>query len=235
MELKLILQIAGVLLGLLYLWLEYRADIRLWVVGLVMPLVHGALYFESGLYADASMQIYYVLAGLYGWAVWSKGRRRSTGTLPTPAGSDASVAAPDAVRAASVAERGGESAAKPAASSVGKAPKALRIAHTPLRLIPALVGVYVVAHAALCFLLVRFTNSTVPFWDAMTTAASIVAMWMLSRKYAEQWLVWLAVDLVTVGLYLYKGIPLTAGLYALYSVLAVAGYLRWRKLIRTAA
>lgn len=68
-----------------------------------------------------------------------------------------------------------------------------------------------------------------PFWDAMTTAASIVAMWMLSRKYIEQWLVWLAVDLITIGLYLYKGIPLTAGLYALYSALAVAGYLRWRQ------
>jgi len=86
------------------------------------------------------------------------------------------------------------------------------------------------AHAGIYFLLSRFTNSTVPFWDAMTTAASIVAMWMLSRKYIEQWLVWLAVDLTTIGLYLYKGIPLTAGLYALYSALAVAGYLRWRKL-----
>ena len=43
MDWKLVLQIAGVVLGLLYLWLEYRADIRLWVVGLIMPLVHGAL------------------------------------------------------------------------------------------------------------------------------------------------------------------------------------------------
>ena len=103
------------------------------------------------------------------------------------------------------------------------------IGHTPLRLTPALVGVYAVAHAAIYLLLVRFTNSSVPFWDAGTTAASIVAMWMLSRKYVEQWLVWLAVDVVTVGLYLYKGIPLTAGLYALYSALAVAGYLRWRR------
>ena len=68
MDWKLILQIAGVLLGLLYLWLEYRADIRLWIVGLVMPLVHGALYYKAGLYADCSMQVYYVLAGLYGLA-----------------------------------------------------------------------------------------------------------------------------------------------------------------------
>ena len=106
------------------------------------------------------------------------------------------------------------------------------IGHTPLRQAAGLIAVYAAAHTGIYFLLVGFTNSTVPFWDAMTTAGSIVAMWMLSRKYVEQWLVWLAVDLVTVGLYLYKGIPLTAGLYALYSALAVAGYLRWKAKMR---
>lgn len=193
MDWKLILQIAGVALGLLYLWLEYRADIRLWIVGLVMPLVHGTLYYKAGLYADCSMQVYYVLAGLYGWLVWRNAPHKKA-------------------RAAGSAE-----------------PAAARIGHTPLRYAAGLIAVYAAAHAGIYFLLSRFTNSTVPFWDAMTTAASIVAMWMLSRKYVEQWLVWLAVDLITVGLYLYKGIPLTAGLYALYSALAVAGYLRWRR------
>ncbi|MBQ7894869.1 MAG: nicotinamide mononucleotide transporter [Alistipes sp.] len=190
MDWKLILQIAGVLLGLTYLWLEYRADIRLWIVGLVMPVVHGTLYFKAGLYADCSMQVYYVLAGLYGWAVWHRTRRTTPETTK-------------------------------------KAPAA--IVHTPLWQVPGLVGVYLAAHAAIYLLLVHFTNSTVPFWDAATTAASIVAMWMLSRRQVEQWLVWLAVDVVTAGLYLYKEIPLTAGLYALYSALAVAGYLRWRR------
>ncbi|MBQ2033394.1 MAG: nicotinamide mononucleotide transporter, partial [Alistipes sp.] len=60
----------------------------------------------------------------------------------------------------------------------------------------------------------------------------IVAYWMLSRKFVEQWLVWLAVDVITVGLYVYKGIPLTAGLYALYCVLAIVGYKRWLKMMR---
>ena len=55
---------------------------------------------------------------------------------------------------------------------------------------------------------------------------------MLSRKLIEQWIVWGVVDLITVGLYLYKGIPLTASLYGLYTVLAVAGYLRWRRELR---
>lgn len=270
MDLKLILQIAGVLLGLLYLWLEYRADIRLWIVGLVMPLVHGTLYYKAGLYADSSMQVYYVLAGLYGWFVWHNARRKgvrsgslpgadkASGSSPAPAAETAPAASTGtasdtsagtasdtsaetasgaalhtapAITAETTPGAAQETAAVPASQTASGAPAetASAIGHTPWRLTPALIGVYAVAHAAIYLLLVRFTNSSVPFWDAGTTAASIVAMWMLSRKYVEQWLVWLAVDVVTVGLYLYKGIPLTAALYALYSALAVAGYLRWRR------
>lgn len=184
MDWKLALQLAGVVLGLLYLWLEYRADIRLWIVGLVMPLVHGALYYKSGLYADCAMQVYYILAGLYGLCVWAK-------------------------------------KPKPAERETG------RIARTPARMWFRMAAAYAAIHALLYLLLVRFTDSTVPFWDSLTTALCIMAYWMLSRKYVEQWLVWLAVDVVTVGLYLYKDIPLTAGLYLLYSALAVAGYRRW--------
>ena len=62
MELKLVLQIVGTLLGLLYLWLEYKANIWLWIVGAIMPMVHGVLYLNSGIYADAAMQLYYVVS-----------------------------------------------------------------------------------------------------------------------------------------------------------------------------
>ena len=243
MDWKLILQIAGVVLGLLYLWLEYRADIRLWIVGLVMPLVHGALYYKAGLYADCSMQVYYVLAGLYGWLVWRNAPRKkpktarnaaAAGSTDQTAGSEALTGGhnsqPDRNTTAGHSDQTACNAGPEAAQTARSAePAAVRIGHTPLRYAAGLIAVYAAAHAGIYFLLSRFTNSTVPFWDAMTTAASIVAMWMLSRKYIEQWLVWLAVDLITIGLYLYKGIPLTAGLYALYSALAVAGYLRWRK------
>ena len=97
----------------------------------------------------------------------------------------------------------------------------------------AIVGVYVLLHATIYMLLETFTDSNVPFWDSLTTSLSVVAYWLLSRKYVEQWLVWLAVDVITVGLYIYKDIPLTAGLYALYSALAIAGYMRWRRVIES--
>ena len=110
-----------------------------------------------------------------------------------------------------------------------------RIAHTPAAKIPYIAAAYLLAHAVIYFVLVRFTDSTVPFWDSFTTALSIVAMWLLSRKYMEQWLVWLVVDITTVALYIYKGIPLTAGLYVVYSALAVVGYLKWRREYRKMA
>lgn len=186
---KLVLQLAGIVLGLLYLWLEYRANIWLWAVSIVMPVVHGVLYYRSGLYADMAMNVYYVIAGFYGWIVWLRG-------------------------------------------SGGKSDKlALRISSTPWRLGVILTVVGAVVWAAIYFILVRYTDSTVPVLDSLTTAMSIVALWMLSRKYLEQWLVWLAVDAISCGLYIYKGIPFTAGLYGLYTILAVAGYMRWRRVM----
>lgn len=191
MEKTLLLQIISVSLGLLYLWLEYKANIWLWAVSIVMPVNSCILYFSKGLYADAGMDVYYMLAAVYGFWMWKF--RPGAGKKERP------------------------------------------ITHTPVTYVLPLVGVYGVAHVALYFLLSRCTDSTVPFWDAMSTALSIVAMWMLSRKYVEEWLVWIAVDTITVSLHLYKGIPLTAGLHFLYIVLAVAGYLRWKRMARLQA
>jgi len=61
------------LLGLLYIWLEYRAHIAVWLVGIIMPMLDIWLYYSHGLYGDAGMATYYTLAGLYGYAVWKWG------------------------------------------------------------------------------------------------------------------------------------------------------------------
>lgn len=79
-----------------------------------------------------------------------------------------------------------------------------------------------------------YTNSTVIPYDSFTTAMSIVATWMLARKYIEQWIAWILVDIVCVGLYFYKGMYFYGPLYAIYTVVAVFGYLKWRKLMKAA-
>ena len=75
----------------------------------------------------------------------------------------------------------------------------------------------------------RITQSSMPYLDAFTTAASIIATWMLARKMLEQWLIWIVVDLVSMGMYVYKGLYFYAFLFLVYATGAVVGYYEWRK------
>ena len=89
----------------------------------------------------------------------------------------------------------------------------------------------VVVTAVLMLMLRRFTDSTVPFWDALTTAMSLTAQYMLARKVLENWWLWMAADVIYVALYLYKGLYLTSLLYVIFFALCVVGLLRWQKLL----
>ena len=80
-------------------------------------------------------------------------------------------------------------------------------------------------------LLSRATDSDVPYLDALPTAASITGQILLGRKWIENWAVWLAVNVVSVGLFAYKGLWLTVVLYALFALLSVVGWRAWRKLL----
>ncbi len=81
----------------------------------------------------------------------------------------------------------------------------------------------------IAYVLVNFTDSEIPYWDAFTTAASFIATWMLARKIIEHWIIWIIVDAVSLGLYVYKGLYPTVILFGVYTVLAVLGYIEWKK------
>ncbi len=83
----------------------------------------------------------------------------------------------------------------------------------------------------LWWFLATMTDSRVPITDSFTTALSFVGIWALARKYLEQWLIWIVVDVVTCALYIYKDIPFKASLYALYVIIAIFGYIRWKKMV----
>ena len=108
--------------------------------------------------------------------------------------------------------------------------RSLPIRHFPRRLVLPWLGIIGAVWALIYWLLVTFTNSNVPLTDSFTTALSIVGIWALAHKYLEQWFVWIAVDVVTSVLYFYKDIPFKASLYALYVVIAVFGFFKWRRL-----
>lgn len=107
------------------------------------------------------------------------------------------------------------------------APEQRPISHTPWRVVGGLVATWLCIWAGIAWLLGTYTDSTVVALDSLTTSMSIVGMWMLARKYIEQWLVWLVVDAIYVYLYYYKGIYFSGSLYLFYTVMAAVGYRKW--------
>ena len=199
-------------LGLAYIILEYRASVWLWAVGFAMQSLGIVLYYQNGLYADCGMEFYYLAMTVYGWWNWARRGKRGTRNEERETRNE---------------ERGARSR-----EGGKRSEKTLPIRHFPLRL--ALIwGIFtLVAWAALYLFLVTCTDSRVPVADSFTTALSFVGIWALARKYLEQWLIWIVVDVVTCGLYFYKEIPFKASLYGLYVVIAIAGYRKWRKMMK---
>lgn len=225
------LDIVTTILGLIYLVLEYRASIALWVVGIVMPAMDIYLYWSHGLYGDAGMAVYYTLAAIYGYAVWkfgAKWKRMLKCKASGAAGSDKALEADGSDKAVDVA------GSDKAVDAAGGSSEELPITFFPRRLILRTLGFFLLAWAATYYVLVAYTNSTVPLLDAFTNALSFVGLWALARKYVEQWLFWIAVDVVCCYLYVVKGIPFKAGLYGLYVVIAVMGYRKWKGLAKKA-
>jgi nicotinamide mononucleotide transporter len=71
--------------------------------------------------------------------------------------------------------------------------------------------------------------SSVPWWDAFLTAASIIATWMLARKKLEHWLWWIVIDSLCVGVFMYKNLHSTAILFVMNTIMAIVGYINWKK------
>ena len=181
------LELTGTIIGLIYLWLEYKASIWLWAVGFIMPAVYIVIYYRAGLYADLGINVYYILASVYGLFKWLSGSK-----------------------------------------SNDEAP--LEIKPTPKSLYLPLTLITVALTCVIAVILINFTDSNVPWTDSFTTALSIVAMWMLAKKFIEQWLAWIIVDVVCTVLYVYKDLYFTSVLFGIYSVIAYLGYLKWKKM-----
>ncbi len=105
----------------------------------------------------------------------------------------------------------------------------LTVMHTPLKTAMRLAIIAVALWGAITFVLTRFTDSPVPYIDSIITTLSIIATWMLAQKYIEQWWVWTAVNVISTGLFFYRGLYPTMILYAIYSMASVIGSFQWRK------
>ncbi|GHG31751.1 MULTISPECIES: nicotinamide riboside transporter PnuC [Streptomyces] len=184
-------EVLGFGTGALCVWLVARQHLANWPVGIANNLFFVLLFTQAGLYADAGLQIVFIVLAAYGWWTWTHGGGPgSAGALP--------------VRRTTRTE----GAWLLAAGTVGT--------------------------LALTLLLDRATDSTVPFWDALTTGLSLAATYGQCRKRLESWWLWIAADVVYVPLYAYKGLYLTSLLYVGFMALCVAGLRGWSRDLATA-
>ncbi len=114
----------------------------------------------------------------------------------------------------------------------GKDCKALPVSMLGLRARVIWPAVAVFGTLGWGFLMATFTDAAVPYGDAFTTVASLIAQWLMARKKLESWLFWISVDVVAIGIYWHKSLHLTSGLYAVFLVLATLGWFAWRKSLR---
>ncbi len=182
-----IIEITGTTLGLLFLYLEIKENKWLWSVGLATSLLYIYVFFVAKLYADMSLQLYYVVVSIYGWIKWTQNSNSNVEEDELP---------------------------------ISRLSKQLAV-----KLFLATSAIYCV----IAYVLVNFTDDPFPYWDAFTTALSVVATWMLAQKILEQWLVWIVADGVSLILYIYKGLYPTVLLFSVYTILAVVGYFQWKK------
>ena len=111
----------------------------------------------------------------------------------------------------------------------GKDRTALQVSRTSTRTSLVLLAIGIVVWAVLARFTSRLPGVALPYLDAALTTASLIAQWMMTRKLLENWALWIILDVAYVGMFMFKGLYLTAANYAVYLALAVLGYIAWKR------
>ncbi|MCK5105615.1 MAG: nicotinamide mononucleotide transporter [Cyclobacteriaceae bacterium] len=174
-------------LGFVAIFLQIRQNVWYWLVSIIMVSMYIYIYIDAKLYADMSLQVYFLVISFYGWYMWLFGNKQNHQRSE------------------------------------------LKVSSATKKMIGILTLITIFLFFFIAWILITFTNSDLPYWDSFTTALSFVATWMLARKILENWLIWILVDAVSIGIYIYKDLYPTAVLFLFLTVLAFVGYARWKK------
>ncbi len=185
----------AVVLGIASVVYSRRENILVYPVGMVSTGIFIWLYFLHGLYADASVNLYYTVMSIHGWILWS-GKNRPDRQL----------------------------------STVRRQPILKITASNRKNWRNALIFFFV-CWSLLYIVLKHFTDSTVPVADSFTSAAAFTGMWLMNKKKLENWIWWIITDLASVPLNFYKHLVFASFQYLVFLVLAIMGYLTWKKKI----
>lgn len=195
-----IIEIFGAVTGIAYVFLEIKRNILLWPLGILTSAVYIYVFGSNGFYSNMGLQVYYLVISIYGWILWHGAQ--GAGRRVYGEGEE---------------KDGQTEGLKSDVRRIGRG--------TAL----ACLATAAVLWCVMWYALDRWTDSPVPQWDALITSFSVVATWMLTKKYLEQWYVWIMADTIAVIVYASSGLYATAFLFAVYTVMAVIGVRAWRR------
>lgn len=242
------IEVFGAATGIIYVFMEIRQNLWLWPVGITTSAVYIWVFLTGKLYADMTLQVYYLVISCVGWYWWVKGTgRRAQGEGRRAQGAGRRAQGTGTSEGKSPFEGGrplrncpvGNFREEPACrgecggglGDVITVAETERLQVTRLKLRTGLV--LAIVFATICsgiwLFLSGLTDSPVPGWDAVITSLSIVATWMLARKIYEHWYLWIVVNSVSMILFVIKGLYPTMILYSVYFIMSFVGLWEWRR------
>ena len=181
--------IVGAIIGLIFLYLEYKANVWMWAASIVMAAFYIYIFYSTQLYASMGIYIYFFGASIYGWLIWIFRNRD--------------------------AETGDE--------IISHATKGYTL--------PIIIGVVLIA-IFIYGILISFSanNIYITIGDSLTTSLNIVALWMISRKWVEQWLLVIPANLISSILLFAQHDIMSGCLFFIFFVVSIMGYYKWKRL-----
>ena len=190
-------------MGILYLYLEYKANIWMWAASILMAAFYIYIFYSTQLYASMSIYIYFFLASIYGWIMWLINRR------DPETGKDI-------------------------------------ISRTPGKYIPLIISSILVTTIIIYVVLSLFSwreiitgesiftaitsLQLITIGDALTTALNIVALWMISRKWADQWLLLIPANAISSLLLFIQGDIVSGIMFAIFFIVSIGGFRNWKSM-----
>lgn len=201
-----ILQYIGLFASFLYLWLEFHQRPAMWIVSATCSAIYASIYCHAQIYGDMSFSLFNICMCAYGFWKWMQ-KKAAPATIPS--------------------DNQGHSSSTP--SSVPAQKKEILYRHFRWGEFGIVMLVTAAIWYAIYLILEHLTDSPVPALDSFTTTLNIVGTWVLAQKIIEVWGYWFLVNLVSIYLYMKRGLHFTTILlYAFYLAASVYGWWKWK-------
>ena len=173
----------GVSFSIVQVLLARKNNSNNYLFGIAGILLSLYVMFFAKLYAEFTLNLYYLVMSIYGWLYWKFGKKQTETTITETSGSEKLIT----------------------------------------------IGIVAGTFALFWYFLTHFTDSDVPIFDSLVSAFAWAGMWLMAKRKLENWVLWIIGDLVSIPLYFYRGYTFTSMQYAIFTIIAVYGYIEWKK------